>query len=98
MYMKYSEKGLIAHIRESVLALRKDFGIKISHHEVPKNAGAECENNKTNSIKKNSFYNCFYVLAGSKSLDIRNTIQAFQRRGRIFSSCHNIKSKRREIK
>ena len=52
MYMKYSEKGLIAHIRESVLALRKDFGIKISHHEVPKNAGVECENNKTNSIKK----------------------------------------------
>ena len=55
MYMKYSEKGLIAHIRESVLALRKDFGIKISHHEVPKNAGVECENNKTNSIKKIPF-------------------------------------------
>ena len=55
MYMKYSEKGLIAHIRESVLALRKDFGIKISHHEVPKNARGECENNKTNSIKKIPF-------------------------------------------
>ena len=64
----FSEKGLIAHIRESVLALRQVFGIKISHHEVPKNGRAECENNTVNSIKKNSCNNCC-LLAGSKSFE-----------------------------